>query len=702
MNVHLHTMEGKLKTRMNGSVPTTLGRPFGVVAIDDPPPRMRRTLASSGQSRPVIVRHDMGAGPSPLSQNRSCPTQDLAVGNQDTALDVNSGCDIQFIDVPKKGQTLKNTADPIGGRMFTNDLERVPRGLGPTSKLVKRNSAGKLTAIESGTSSGSRSGASNSIIGKSSFPEDNARGGSSINRKTSTNERTSGSSQSGVPKSGTRIGIRSGASGSRSGALDQRSGSNDKDRTDVPSNGRPSSGRKASAGKSSAARSGTDRSSAPRSGTERSSVPRSGTERSIAPRSGAPSSGKRRGSASSSGRSSAVSSARSGYGDVLEAEISQSSEFSEVPKPSRVIDPTEILEQNQERDFEKVYDINLHGAELTVITNLEKFTKVRVLDLSCNYIEKIENLEPNSDLRELKLYDNRLRVVERLKGCKELSSLQIQHNKIRQIGKGFSGLSKLKHLRIDCNRLLKLEASELSCCSQLTTLDISFNLLDNISALNYLPHLEELLAAGNRLRSVDLSRCKRLQEVDLSHNKLTDISGLRGLPNLQIINLGSNQLASLKGLGKSRSIQGNSCCYYLEELSELAELFIAGNPFSDPDGPHVHYMAEIQVILPNLEILDGAHVKRTAQKGAPLMRPMSASTIISVRQVEAQIKSSDTEMKNMESDILKKFDSLREMYESLPERPLSPLTTENTLDGQRKTHSRSRIQDARKFAAENF
>ncbi|XP_021353227.1 187-kDa microtubule-associated protein AIR9-like [Mizuhopecten yessoensis] len=719
-------MEGKMKARMNGNVPTSLGRPVGLMALDEPPPRMRRTIASSGRNKPVILRHDMGAGPTPPSR-----TQDRK-GNKEITLEGSPECDIQFIDVPKTGQNLKNTTDPTFGRVLNTDVEGGQRGMGPTSKLVKRDSKGKIPGIDSGAPSGSRSGAPDSIIYRSGVPGGSSRSASNVSRKVGglSNERTTASGisrntvQSGVPRSGQRgvegsskSGVsanRSGNLGNRSGNLGQRSGiaSTDTEKCGLPSSGRPSSGRKAA---SSGRRTG-----APSSGTEKSRAPGSGT---------------RRGSASSSGRSSALSSTRSGYSDALESEISQSTEFSEVPKQSRVIDPKEILEQNQEGDFEKIYEINLHAAELTAISNLEKFTKVRVLDLSCNFIEKIENLEPNSDLRELKLYDNRLRVVERLKGCKELSNLQLQHNKIRQIGKGLSGLSKLKHLRIDCNRLLKLEAAEVSCCSQLTTLDISFNILDNISALNYLPHLEDLLAAGNRLRSVDLSRCKRLQEADLSNNKLADISGLRGLPNLQIINLGSNQLTSLKGLGKSRSLQEihaadnkftelsyiptnfpkleilnitDSCIEdfdevcYLEELSELAELFIAGNPFSEPGGSHTHYMAEMQVILPNLEILDGAHVKRTAQKGAPVMRPMSASTIISVRQVEAQIKSSDSEMKNLESSILKQFDSLREMYETLPERPLSPLTSENSLDGQRKTRSRARIQDAMKFAADNF
>ena len=45
--------------------------------------------------------------------------------------------------------------------------------------------------------------------------------------------------------------------------------------------------------------------------------------------------------------------------------------------------------------------------------------------------------------------------------------------------------------------------------------------------------------------------------------------------------------------------------YVLEDLPELVELFLAGNPFCDPDGPMPHYHSAIQTIVPELEIIDG-------------------------------------------------------------------------------------------------
>ena len=54
-------------------------------------------------------------------------------------------------------------------------------------------------------------------------------------------------------------------------------------------------------------------------------------------------------------------------------------------------------------------------------------------------------------------------------------------------------------------------------------------------ALSYLPNLEELFVSGNGLRKLtDLHRCKKLQELDLSRNLITDLSTISGLPALQV------------------------------------------------------------------------------------------------------------------------------------------------------------------------
>ncbi|XP_045212349.2 protein phosphatase 1 regulatory subunit 7-like [Mercenaria mercenaria] len=407
-------------------------------------------------------------------------------------------------------------------------------------------------------------------------------------------------------------------------------------------------------------------------------------------------------------------------------------------KPYKTIDPEEILAQNMESDFLKIYEINLHASELTNIDNMDKFKKVKVLDLSCNFIEQVQNLDFNRDLKELKLYDNRLRKIDGLENLKELSSLQLQHNKIKSIGKGLHSLKKLKNLRIDCNQLLKIETSELSICVQLTSLDISYNMLDSLTALNYLPNLEEVNASGNRLRSVsDLSKCKRLGEIDLSGNRITDLSGLRGLPKLLTLNISNNQLSSLKTMGRLKSLQdllamGNHInelstvatqlpalevldltdneitdwdeFYYLEEMSELVELFISGNPFCALDGPMPHYYSAIQAVLPDLEIIDGAHIKKHVAKGAPLMRPMSASTIVSLRQMDTQMKGADEQMKSLEQSLEQKFASIRATCDTLPaESPRQSfnfgLSSGEDTPLSSRCSSRSRILEARKFAA---
>ncbi|XP_071107600.1 protein phosphatase 1 regulatory subunit 7-like [Haliotis cracherodii] len=439
---------------------------------------------------------------------------------------------------------------------------------------------------------------------------------------------------------------------------------------------------------------------------------------------------------SSRSRSSCIGSSRRGSSRTR----SHASEEEEKDdRPKKTVEPEEILEQCQERDYNRVYEINLHGEGLTHVADLEKFRKVRVLDLSCNHIRRIDNLEFNQDLRELKLYGNQISVIENLDNLKELCSLQLQHNKIRSIGRGLSCLKKLRTLRLDSNNLLRLETSDLVACVQITVLDLSSNMLDNLSALNYLPNLEELTASNNRLRKVtEIQRCKKLQEVDLSGNRISDLSGLAGLPHLQILDVSSNQLSSLRSLGKLRSLEDLNVSHNklsdlsylgqifprlqilsicdnslntwqdvcdLETMKELVEISLSGNPVTMEEGEMPHYHYTIQTVLPHIEVVDGAHVKRQSMKSAPLMRPMSASSIVSVRQMDTQLKAYTEELKSLEKSIADKFESLRSTCETLPlSLPESTSVSSSLLSptsSRPASRSRARLREAMDFAAQN-
>ncbi|XP_077870467.1 uncharacterized protein LOC100373641 [Saccoglossus kowalevskii] len=407
------------------------------------------------------------------------------------------------------------------------------------------------------------------------------------------------------------------------------------------------------------------------------------------------------------------------------------------------IDPQKILQQSGEISYQNIYECNLHASNIGRINNLEKFIKLRILDLSCNHIKHIENLDRNTDLRELKLYGNQIAEIQNINGCRELCNLLLQHNRIKTLGKGLSCLRNLKMMRLDNNQISRIESREITSCGHLTYLDISNNRIDNLVSFNCLQNLIELYASGNRIQSIsDLSRCRKLQDLDVSNNRLTDISGLKGLPNLMNLNVANNSLTNdrLKAVGKLRSLEDlNICNNRLEQLetlvplfpslqvlhvsdnrikqwkvvcglckiSNLVELFISGNPFAAEGGEKQSYIHELRTLLPKLEILDGVPMRRITQRSAPVMRPMSATSAVSSRQVENQIRSVEQDIVSFESSLASRFENLRTTVDTLPLEAPSRLGNDSDVSSRPGTSSgrcsvRSRIFQAKAFADEHF
>nr|XP_002740712.1 PREDICTED: protein phosphatase 1 regulatory subunit 7-like [Saccoglossus kowalevskii] len=366
------------------------------------------------------------------------------------------------------------------------------------------------------------------------------------------------------------------------------------------------------------------------------------------------------------------------------------------------IDPQKILQQSGEISYQNIYECNLHASNIGRINNLEKFIKLRILDLSCNHIKHIENLDRNTDLRELKLYGNQIAEIQNINGCRELCNLLLQHNRIKTLGKGLSCLRNLKMMRLDNNQISRIESREITSCGHLTYLDISNNRIDNLVSFNCLQNLIELYASGNRIQSIsDLSRCRKLQDLDVSNNRLTDISGLKGLPNLMNLNVANNSLTNdrLKAVGK---LQCGLC-----KISNLVELFISGNPFAAEGGEKQSYIHELRTLLPKLEILDGVPMRRITQRSAPVMRPMSATSAVSSRQVENQIRSVEQDIVSFESSLASRFENLRTTVDTLPLEAPSRLGNDSDVSSRPGTSSgrcsvRSRIFQAKAFADEHF
>jgi Leucine-rich repeat (LRR) protein len=92
-------------------------------------------------------------------------------------------------------------------------------------------------------------------------------------------------------------------------------------------------------------------------------------------------------------------------------------------------------------------------------------------------------------------------------------------------------------------------------CRHLLSLDLSGNLITDITRLATLKSLEELYLANNQLNFIDrIYPLKKLKVLDISNNELEDISTLYHLNNLEYVNLVGNnipkhQVEHLKELG---------------------------------------------------------------------------------------------------------------------------------------------------------
>lgn len=82
---------------------------------------------------------------------------------------------------------------------------------------------------------------------------------------------------------------------------------------------------------------------------------------------------------------------------------------------------------------------------------------------------------------------------------------------VRFAGKGLSGQVKLKILRLDHNHLRGVSAAELASCAQLQVVDLSHNLLEDVSGVGQLTELRELRLAHNLLPTLpDFHHCSKV------------------------------------------------------------------------------------------------------------------------------------------------------------------------------------------------
>nr|XP_014427854.1 centriolin isoform X2 [Pelodiscus sinensis] len=195
---------------------------------------------------------------------------------------------------------------------------------------------------------------------------------------------------------------------------------------------------------------------------------------------------------------------------TVDSDVGASFEY-QIDKDEDCISPgvryiTESLIKNlsKQENLTHVNSLNLSlakdgGKKFKYIENLEKCSKLEVLNLSKNQIEKIEKLDKQLKLRELNLSSNKISKIEGLEHMQNLQKLNLAGNEIEHIPVWIG--KKLRSLRI-----LNLRQNKISS-------------LHDIAKLRPLKDLTSLFLADNPI-------------VNLPHYRLYTIFHLRSLENL--------------------------------------------------------------------------------------------------------------------------------------------------------------------------
>ena len=77
--------------------------------------------------------------------------------------------------------------------------------------------------------------------------------------------------------------------------------------------------------------------------------------------------------------------------------------------------------------------LDLHGNQISVLTNVNRLSNLRVLNLAANVLKKLPCLEGLSSLEELNVKRNRIsKIVSEFNHVKKLERLYLSNNELRR------------------------------------------------------------------------------------------------------------------------------------------------------------------------------------------------------------------------------------------------------------------------------
>ena len=353
----------------------------------------------------------------------------------------------------------------------------------------------------------------------------------------------------------------------------------------------------------------------------------------------------------------------------------------------------------KERDLatlKELRELKVYANQLQRISALQKLTKLETLQLQFNQITAVGvSLKNNRNLKFLRLDGNKITSLKADELCtlSQLTYIDVSSNSLVNID-CFNVLASLEELHCTHNNISKIP--QLRSLRKLRFVDLSNNKLSEISGLKGLPSLTVIHLNQNCLHDLkSLGPLTSLQDLHIKGNKISDTKHLVDqFPNMEILDVSDNAIDSIVSVE------------HLLNLDALRELSIEENDIVTSSPQMKQRVLKLICDKIDLDILDGHSVAKVPKRNAShIMRPLSASQGLSTRLLESQIYSEDFEVLELKGKISNTFLSIQEILETLPKEPptwnfqSSPGSTESRPESTDSGIQHSKNQNKRHQSA---
>ena len=158
------------------------------------------------------------------------------------------------------------------------------------------------------------------------------------------------------------------------------------------------------------------------------------------------------------------------------------------------------------------------------------------------------NLMSESDNVSVSSFQSRS--IKTLRGAKipPAPAIDLSNNRLTSL-KGLESPEIIKLLQLAHNEITTIEEDPFKRCSVLSYLDLSYNKIDKIQNLFFIPHLHSLNLSNNKIKRLEnLEGCVSLRQLNVSDNSIRSIYLRSPLPKLVSLDLSGNNIDKLNGI----------------------------------------------------------------------------------------------------------------------------------------------------------